>query len=288
MPAEQLPDGVRIEEGDGALVRLALENDVARATVYAHGAHVTEWTPKGRRPVLWVSPLSPFAPGKAIRGGIPICFPWFGARATDPAAPAHGLARLAAWQLESASRREDHTRVTFTLQSGDVPPHGLHWSARYVVEFGGDLGLTLEVGNVGEVPLTFEEALHTYYAVGDAREALVSGLEGTEYLDKPAGLTRKRQDDGPIRFGGEVDRVYLATRAACVINDPVWQRRIRVEKSGSESTVVWNPGPVRGAAMPEVQDGWTAFVCVETCNVGAHAVTLPPGARHSMSARVTL
>jgi D-hexose-6-phosphate mutarotase len=287
MPQDRLPDGVRLDEGPG-LAKLTIENDAATAEIYLHGAHLAAWTPRGQKPVLWMSPLSPFAAGKAIRGGVPICFPWFGARATDPAAPMHGLARLAPWHVVSAERTASGTTIELALASSEVPPHGLHWSARSRVVVGATLAMSLEVENVAETPLTFEEALHSYYAVGDAREAGVSGLAGAEYLDKPAGFARKRQDDGAIRFGQEVDRVYLATRAECSIDDPRWARRVRVSKEHSDATVVWNPGPVRGAAMPEVQAGWTEFVCVETCNVAAHAVTLAPGARHTLTARVAV
>jgi D-hexose-6-phosphate mutarotase len=288
MAQTQLPVGVQTGPGLGGLEKITIEHASASAELYLHGAHVTAWAPRGTRPVLWVSPLSPFAPGKAIRGGVPICFPWFGARAGDASAPMHGLARLVPWRLESAERSARSTTIDLALRSSDVPAHGLHWSARYRVEVSESLSLTLDVENVGEMPLTYEEALHTYYAVADARQATVTGLAGTTYLDKPSGLTRRVQDDGAIRFGEEVDRIYLATRAECAVEDPVWRRRIRVAKQHSETTVVWNPGPVRGAAMPEVREGWTGFVCVETCNVNAHSITLAPGARHSISARIAV
>ena len=145
--------------------------------------------------------------------------------------------------------------------------------------------MALEVTNPGPDAFTFEEALHTYFAVRDVRNVTVTGLERTDYLDKVTGFDRKTQGSDPIRFTGETDRVYLNTTADCVIDDPGARRRIAIRKTGSDATVVWNPWIAKARAMPDFgDDEWPEMVCVETCNVNVHARTLAPGASHTMTA----
>jgi len=286
----QLPPTVVLEPGAGNLPRVRVSNAHADAEIYLHGAHVTAWTPKEQSPVLWMSRESHFDVTKPIRGGVPLCFPWFGAHATAKTAPAHGYARLADWALVDA--REDRggiTTLAFQLSSESIEwpawPH--RFEAVFRVSVGAVLGMSLDVRNTGAEPFTFEEALHTYVAVQDVKAIGIAGLERTEYLDKVDGMSRKRQGDEPIRFTGETDRIFLDTAAACTIDDPGRHRRIVVSKSGSNATVVWNPWVDKGRAMPDFgDDEWREMVCVETCNVGASAVALAPGARHTMDANV--
>lgn len=285
-----LPASVRLEPGEGSLPRLRVENAHARGEVYLHGAHVTAWEPKGQSPVLWTSRESAWAADKPIRGGVPICFPWFAAHATEKSAPGHGYARLADWTLTDADDEADgSTSLGFRLTQPATPwplwPHG--FEAAYRVTIGRTLGLAFEVHNTGPAPITYEEALHSYFAVQVVREISITGLEDTEYLDKVDRMARKRQGRDPIRFTGETDRVYLNTRAACTIHDPGRRRRIVVAKTGSEATVVWNPWIDKAKAMPDFGDlEWPEMVCVETANVNAHAITLAPGARHTIQATI--
>jgi glucose-6-phosphate 1-epimerase len=258
---------------------IILQTPEAEAHIYKHGAHVAHFQPRGQKPVLWMSTKSWFEPGKPIRGGVPICFPWFGPKKDDPSAPGHGLARLRDWTVEHLV---DHSLV-FALA---LAP----WEARFTVAVSAALTMTLEVRNTGTKPEQFEEALHTYLAVGDIRQVSVTGLENTDYLDNTVGLARKNQGNEPIRFTGETDRVYLDTRATCIVNDPVWNRRLIIEKSGSDATVVWNPWIAKAKAMPDFgDDEWPGMLCIETANCKQHAVTLAPGATHKMQAviRVT-
>jgi glucose-6-phosphate 1-epimerase len=284
-----LPSSVRLERGAGDLPCLRIANARAKAELYLHGAHLTAWQPAGHDPVLWVSRDSLFDRAKPIRGGIPICFPWFGAHASEPQAPAHGYARLADWSLVDAEDTRDGTTVVLSLGSGDVSwpawPHA--FQATYRVEVGLTLAISLEVRNTGDAPFTFEEALHTYYSVRDVRHVTIAGLEETEYLDKVAGMARARQGGEPMDFTGETDRIFLNTQAACTIHDPGLRRRIVVAKSGSNTTVVWNPWIAKARAMPDfADDEWPGMVCVETCNVNPHAVSLPPQGQHLMSATI--
>lgn len=285
----ELPPSVRVGPGQGGLPRLVVANALGTAEVYFQGAHVSAWRPEGQdTPVLWMSRQSAFETGKPLRGGVPICFPWFGAHARDASAPAHGFARVRPWTLVGA--REDAAGTLLELElSGEAlsPAWPFAFRAVHRIHVGTALRLELEVGNPGAAPFTFEEALHTYLAVDDVRNVSLDGLEETEYLDKVAGFGRRHQPRGPVRITGETDRIYLDTEAACVLRDPGRWRRITIAKQGSRATVVWNPWVAKARAMPDFgDDEWPEMICVETGNVNAHAVTLPPGGRHTMMASI--
>lgn len=286
---ERLPEGARLETGPGGLERLALSTGAAKAHVYLHGAHVAHFQPAGERPVLWMSGQSRFESGKPIRGGVPICFPWFGQKAGAAKAPPHGLVRTRPWALHAIAREDGRLRATLELFSDQATrgyfPHELRVSLDVVV--GPALSLALTVRNTGSLPFTFEEALHSYFAVSDVRRILLHGLEGVGFLDKTADGARRLGEPGPIRIVAETDRVYLRTEAVVTIEDPVWARRIVVSKSGSRTTVVWNPWVAKARAMPDFgDDEWTGMVCVETANVLDDAVSLAPGESHTMTATI--
>ena len=286
-----LPPSVRIDEGPGGLPRVSIQGAQGVAEVYFQGAHVTAWHPAAaREPVLWRSRKSVFEPGKPIRGGVPICFPWFGPHPSGASSPAHGFARLRQWRLVDA--REDAAgtvELAMELAGEGVSPLWPHrFRVIHRITMGPILRMNLEVHNDGPDAFTFEEALHTYFSVGDVRGVTLAGLEDSEYLDKVAGGGGRRQGTGPIRFTGETDRIYLDTRAACVIHDPAGRRQISVSKTNSDSTVVWNPWIDKSRAMPDFgDDEWPEMLCVETCNVNVHARTLPPGGSHTMTAVIT-
>ena len=285
--------GVSFKEGRGGMPYVNLATGGGEVDVYLHGAHVTRFEQKGQPAVLFMSAQSLFQKDKAIRGGVPVIFPWFGPRQPDPVgkSPMHGFARLTEWQVESVEKQGDVASVTLALTPNEVSrslwPHD--FKLTYTVTLDGDvLKLDLAVTNTGAEGLAFEEALHTYFAVGDVRHASVEGLAHTTYLDKTDNLTEKSQDASPIGFTGETDRVYLATQGTCTINDPGLRRRIVVEKEHSDATVVWNPWIAKAKAMVDFgDDEWPGMLCVETCNVGPHAVTLAPGATHSMKVRIS-
>lgn len=271
----------RFEEGRGGLTRLVIAAPGVTGEVYLHGAHVTHWQPEGFAPVLWVSARSFYESSKPIRGGVPICFPWFGAKVDDPAAPAHGLARTRAWDVSAVHRTADGEIV--------VELHAiiLDFAVTYTVTFGPTLTMTLHVQNRARQPRAFEAALHTYLTVGDAREVQIRGLAGTPFIDKTDSAKRKVQGAEPIMFSGETDRLYLGTTAACVLDDPVLMRRITVEKSGSNSTVVWNPWIAKSATMADFgDDEWPGMCCIETANAADNAVTLASTADCTMTAAV--
>jgi glucose-6-phosphate 1-epimerase len=287
------PEGVRVDRGQGGLERLVLEAREGEAYVYLHGANVAHFQPKLDKPVLMMSRKSVFeagSPGQPIRGGVPICFPWFGVKAGDAAAPPHGVARLLPWRIESvAAEAGGRLRATLTLESDGytrgVFPHD--FALRFVVSVGASLGMELTVRNTGQGPLTFEEALHSYLAVSDVRQIALTGLEGATYIDKTDAFKRKVAPPGALEVRGETDRVFLGTQAAVTLRDPAWQRRIVVTKKGSNTTIVWNPWSQKAKVIPDLgDDDWQGMVCVETANAADDAIVLAPGATHVVSATI--
>ena len=275
--------GVLAFEKHGELVRARVHTAAAEATIYLQGAHLTHWQPKGAGPVLFLSDTSEFARGKAIRGGVPVIFPWFGPRADGRAGPAHGFARTEPWELVFAAVAGDALHLTLTLgPTEESRGFGYdHFRVAYELRIDAELRLRLSVANEGATPLRFEEALHTYFAMGDVRRTTVSGLEGTAYLDKTDGMQRKPAAGAAIAFTGPTDRVYEGTDAVCTIEDAAGSRRIVNRKTSSETTVVFNPWK----AMADLgEEQWPRFVCVETANAGVDAVVLRPSEVHTMEA----
>jgi D-hexose-6-phosphate mutarotase len=282
-----IPGLVRFERGVNGLGSAHITAPAAEARVYLHGAHVTHHQPAGQPPLLFLSTRSRFAPGVAIRGGVPIVFPWFGARAGHPTSPDHGFARVTEWAVASVERIPDGAAITLALEASDATralwPHEFRLS--YRVQVGTALDLTLDVENRSKAAFTFEEALHTYLFVGDVREASVSGLEDASYIDKTDGMKRKTLGPGPFRPSAETDRVVPATHAACSVTDPVLGRRLIVDKRNSATTVVWNPWSHKAGRMADLgADQWRGMLCVEAANAMDDAVKLAPGEHHSMGA----
>ncbi len=242
MNADQLNEkhsleGLRFVEGSGGLVKAVIETDVCTGELYLHGAHVTHFQPSGHQPVLWMSDQSAYEAGTAIRGGVPICFPWFGPRTGHPKAPSHGFARTKAWDVATVSTRDDGAieLVLFTAIETFL--------LAFTVRFGEVLSMELQVTLSPDAtsPVTFEEALHTYLAVDDIKAVKISGLEPASYIDKVDGGTSKMESGSAIRFEGECDRVYLETTSTCLLIDPGKKRTIEISKTHSHNTVIWNP-----------------------------------------------
>jgi len=286
-----IPGILRFEQHD-SLLSAHIQTPAAEATVYLHGAHLTHWQPRGHQPVLFTSATADYKQGKAIRGGIPVIFPWFGARLpgpsfNDPKAPQHGFARTQTWSLDFAAHAGDDLHLSLTLAPTEVSRSYGYGPFRLALNLtiGRTLTAELTLANDHNQPLTFEEALHTYLAVADVREVSIAGLKGELYLDKTEGLRRTHQTEDLVRFTCETDRPYLNTAATCTLHDPVLKRRITVEKSGSSTTVVWNPWSELAAKLPDMEpDGWLRMVCIETANAMENAITLPPGETHTMRA----
>ncbi len=277
--------GLRFETGRGGLTRAVVQTPLAEGELYLHGAHVTAWAPRGHAAVLWLSESSHFEKGKPIRGGVPICFPWFGPHSNDPSAPAHGFARLAGWNVAS-THAMDGGAIVLELETTIES-----FAMRYRVEFGSELKLALATHLPTSVDrsATFEDALHTYFSVSDVRSISIHGLENASYLDKVDGAQLKSAATFPIAFSGETDRVYLHTLSDCSLIDVGSQRSIRVAKSGSRSTVVWNPWIDKSKRMADFGDEeWRSMVCIETANVDGNRIELAPGQTHETSAIISV
>lgn len=258
--------------------------------VYDHGAHVWAWQPAGHDPVVWMSERARFEDGKAIRGGVPICFPWFGPGRDGDLRPAHGFARITKWRRTDVSETDGALVVEYELDetiTGEQPNWPHPYRATFRASFGRDeLAMSLTVENTGEKEFSFEEALHTYLSVGDVRSVRITGLEGAEYLDKVTG--ERAEQVGEVEFTSETDRIY-SHPGELVISDPTPGRRLTISKEGSANTVVWNPWIAKAEAMADFgDDEWTGMLCIEAGNVLDDAITLVPGERHEMVQRITV
>lgn len=277
--------GLVFQEGPGGLIQAIVHTPTCSGAVFLHGAHVTEWTPSGCKPVLWMSRESQFTSGKPIRGGIPICFPWFGPHPTDSSQPAHGTARTSEWTLTKVEQTaNDGIAFEFQVQLGD-------FSLSYRVDFGHTLNLMMTVARSSKslTSDSCELALHTYLAVGDINSVRISGLEKVSYIDKMDGATVKAASGEAISFVGETDRVYFDTDDQCQLIDPVLQRRILVEKCGSKSTVVWNPWIAKSQRMADFGDEeWPGMVCIESANVGPNRMALGPGESTEVAVQIAV
>lgn len=277
--------------GPGGLPVAQLNNHLASATIALQGAHVMTFQPQGESAVLWLSKLSHFNPGKAIRGGIPVCWPWFANHPTDSSKPAHGFARNRLWQV-TATRKLPDDRLQLQMELEDDAETRQLWpwrfAARLTVTAGSELAVELQISNRDEKTFTCSGALHSYFAVSDIGNITITGLEGGRYIDKVAE-DQLRQQQGPLAITGETDRIYLNTPADCLLEDQAWKRRIRIAKQGSKTTVVWNPWREKAAAMADFgDDEYHGMVCVEAANAADDRITLAPGEEHRLQTRISV
>jgi len=278
----------RVVSGNNGLAKVVVSAPDSQGEIYLHGAHVTSWVRKSTADVLYVSPSSLWEDGGAIRGGVPVSFPWFADKANDPAAPAHGFVRTKAWQLDSIKIDGAAVTVSLFTESDEETRKWWPFDFRIVCRatFGIQLKIELTVTNPGTLPFSFEEALHAYFRVGNAETGFVRGLEATEFIDKTDQHTIKTQS-GDLRIKSETDSVYLNTQHQLELFDPVLERRITIQKQNSYTTVVWNPWAEKSCLMGDLgADRWKDFVCLETSNVSPFAVKLNPGQQHTLAAVV--
>ncbi|CED90037.1 D-hexose-6-phosphate mutarotase [Actinomyces succiniciruminis] len=279
----RLPRTTALTPGRGGQPRLLIDAPAGSAEIYLHGAHLTAWTPRGGRPVIFTSRRAIFDGAAPIRGGVPLCLPWFGAGVSGDRRPSHGWGRISPWQLSSVqSRPGGGVQALFTLERDGI-------AALYSVDVGEELGLSLSLRRTGgpgaDEPV--EAALHTYLAVGDVTAVEVAGLEGATYLDKVTGQAGQVQH-GPLRITGQTDRVY-ASGAPVTLTDPALGRRVSVIGVGAANTVVWNPWSAGAAALTDLDDDeFASMLCVESAVVGDNAVRLAPGESLSLGTRITV
>lgn len=286
-------DAVWFEERfDGPVAALATRG--ARASVTLHGAQVLSYVPEGQDEVLWLSSAARIVPGKAIRGGIPVCWPWFGPHPSDASKPAHGFVRTQAWRVTGSASHEGRARLVlaFDTQVLDQNLSPFRAFAELEVTLDDKLTVSLTTENRDKRPFTLTEALHSYFLVGDIGATRVHGLESQPFLDQLTA-TMVAGEPAPVTINAEIDRIYRANPATVTIDDTVLQRRIRVAKQGSASTVVWNPWIAKAARIGNMgddtgADGYRRMVCVETANAGTDEVALAPGARHRIVTQISV
>lgn len=257
----------------------------SRARILRYGAQVMGWAPTGEDDVLWRSRRATMRAGEPVRGGIPICMPWFAGGPHGDARPVHGFARTRYWELGQQRHTPTSASVRFDLNEAEpcAPtffPHRFH--AAYSVALTDDLVATLRVRNIDSTPFAFEEALHAYFAVGDVKDVTIDGLAGRTYVDAAHAPERRRAQFTEVTFVEETDRIYDSSESV-VIHDPRKRRHILVDKAGSADWIVWNPWVEGARRAPDMDDrAWQDFVCVEAANVREHAVHLEPGEEHAL------
>ncbi|RYD47135.1 MAG: D-hexose-6-phosphate mutarotase [Verrucomicrobiaceae bacterium] len=275
----EIPGHLTVAEGNGGLPKLLVTTPFSTAEIYLHGAHITAFRKNGEPPLLFMSAGSNFATDRAIRGGVPIIFPWFGAR---EGVPAHGFARTVGWDL-----RESQLLPDGSVQVRLGMPAVKSYEVEYLVTVSDTLTMELVVGNTDKKDATFETSLHAYFHVGAIDTVSIHGLKDTGYFDKVKDAGALETADS-IRITGETDRVYFDTTAAVEIIDPSLGRRIFIEKSGSRSTVVWNPWIEKARSLDDFgDDEYLSMVCVEPGNVGKNKITLPPCGRTTLKVVVS-
>ena len=276
----KLPPSVRLAEIAPGYPVFEIEHPSCTARVALHGAHVMSWKPTDEDEVLYLSPDAVFREGKAIRGGIPVCWPWFNAHPADPGMPSHGIARTRFWEFVEAE--EDGEGVVLKLRMSE----GI-WNAELTVKAGGELEVILETRNPNEIPVLVSGALHPYLAVPGIGQVRVVGLDGCAYLDT-TGEPATRMQKGDLAIAGEVDSIYDSSSSTLLVDD-LAGRTLLIEKSGSPSTVVWNPWVEKAAALADLpDDGYRNFVCIEAAIANDRAEIVMPGGTHRLMTRISV
>ena len=283
--------GVELFTGKGGLQFIRIDNMLATAEISLLGGHVVSYTPAGERPVLWMSEKSLYQQGKPLRGGIPVCWPWFGA-ASETGLPAHGFARISNWNIGKISELAGGaTQAVLVLDSAENSICMAKWHFRLEMEItvGKSLEVALTMYNCSDTPQKITSALHSYFSVSDIGSIQIAGLDGTAFLDKAKTTPVTGIQHGNITFSDAVTKVFFPTDAAVEILDPVWNRNIIVEKSGSRSTVVWNPWKDKAHELPDFGDEeYRQMVCVETTNATEDLLLLLPEVPHTLSQKISV
>jgi len=285
-----IPNLVEVLSGNGGLHKIRVTTHSASAEIYLHGAQLTSWQPVHTEEVVFVSEHSNWQEGRAIRGGIPVCFPWFRSKANDSSAPAHGVVRTKEWQLESVKIDGDSAVVICSTESDELTQRWWPHAFRLVhkLSIGKSLRLELIVTNTGQIPFSFEEALHTYFRVSQVETVSIRGLDQISYLDNIDANRRKNQS-GDLSFTAKTDNAYIDVHSPAELIDPTLGRRIRTEKVNSATTVVWNPWQEGAASLGDLGNTeWRRFACVEASNILGSAIFLGPGQEHSMKAIISV
>ena len=283
-----IPGQLEFIKGKGGFPLIKIDNGKARALISIYAGQVLSFQPANQaHDLLFLSDAAYYQEGKAIKGGIPVCWPWFGPDPEDRGRAAHGFVRNRPWTVRATETLADgDTRITLGLVDS-TETRGI-WSAAFdlslEVTVGNGLRVELLTRNTGDQPFPISQALHCYFNVGAIGQVQVLGLENTDYIDKVADGGRNTQV-GAVRFDQEVDRIYLDVPSGLVIDDAALGRRINITSTGSHTAVVWNPWAELSVTMGDLgDDDYQRFVCVETVNAANDTIEVKPGGEHRLGA----
>ena len=285
----EIPEIVQFEKNQSKLTKMIITNDLAEAEIYLYGGNLTHFQPKGQMAVIFEGKKSEMHPDKTLHAGIPICWPWFGPHPTDSSKPQHGFARNRLWEVKAVEQLPtNETRVVLVLSEDEgtleLFTHPFELELTFVI--GKELHIELKTFNSGTEPISFTQALHSYFYLSDIDNAVVYGVEETLFIDL-ADESREKSETAPLRIDCVINRVYEPTDSRCEIIDKGINRKIAIDKEGSNSTTIWNPGPNNGLHdLPG--DLYRNFVCIETTNAHRDIITLEPGASHHIVQNISL
>lgn len=263
---------------------LEINHPAVRARISLEGAHILSCTPSGAKPLLWMSPIDPEEPGKPLRGGIPICWPWF---AGERPGPAHGIARTSQWVLTDTTSAPHQLRLMLELPEATIARQlpGERWRLQAEFLLGQTLSVSLISTNLSDKPQVLSQALHTYLPVRSIHSTRLWGLEGASYVDQVTGVASNSQH-GAVTFSGEVDRIYYDHRSPIQLENGD-DHLLVISRDGSQSVVVWNPWIEKSARLSQFpDDGYLEMVCIEAANAGPDARILEPGESHTLSTEI--
>lgn len=279
---------------------LTVQNKSAKAEISLFGGHVLSFTPKhDGRDRLWMSPQANIDGSQSIRGGVPICWPWFSEQFpskhtsdNEKPLPAHGYARASYWQIasieqgsheESGQVKNSHDKTVITLSwcARNFPGFPHEAQLHYIIEVAEELRLTLKITNIGNTEFYFTGALHTYFTVDNVERSELLGLNG-DYKDKTQGFSMFPSPDR-YGFNGETDRIHLTQDATITINQE--QQSTEINMSGHDSIVVWNPGKEGVKNFNNIPNiDYLKFLCIEAAVTSA--TNLNPGEAYSLTQSV--
>ncbi len=271
-------------EGANGIVIADLSSSFSTCKISLYGAHVLSFIPEGGADLLMVSEKSFFGKGQPIRGGIPVCFPWFGVHSSNSELPNHGFARLLNWEVIASNKCNDGA-ISLKLGLSSNEKTFELWPFTFYTELEVIVGKQLElkwvIKNNGDSAFDISHALHSYFAVKDVADIRVEGLEGTSFIDSTKGGELKNGEGFPVIINMEVNRIYLDTNSECKVVDKKQNTTIRIKKTGSNSTIVWNPWAENCKKISDFgDDEYKQFVCVESGNVKKNSLMLKPGQLH--------
>ncbi len=288
-----IPNVLTFNEEKGGLSMININSTHASAAISLYGAQILSYVPNGQKDILWMSEQSLFETGKAIRGGIPLCFPWFGPHPSDKARPQHGFARLQEWNVISIEESADEI-VIVTLSLHESPFSLEMWPCPFkaiaTFQIGKKLEIKFTVTNTGDELFEYSDALHTYFNISDISAINIEGLQNASYYEG-LGMDLKTQQPHLLSFDAETNRRYVHHNNDCIIIDPGYNRKIYAGKTGSNVTVIWNPAEATAKTMTDIHPGgFKTYVCAEPANAypGIDMIHLAPGESHTISTNIEI